>query len=229
MRRAERLFQILLLLGRGRVLTARRLAEALEVSPRTVYRDIQDLILSGVPIDGAAGVGYVLRRGFHVPPLMFTADELQALALGTRIVQSWADRELAAAAVNALAKIEAVLPPRLRPAIENLRLFAPDLSIPESLAQTLAALRKAVAEGRKVHFAYTRADGVSSQRTVWPLGLFYWGAKWTLASWCELRDDFRDFRVDRIADLQVLAERVAAEPGKTLQEYLRYVCATENP
>lgn len=227
MRRADRLFEILLLLGRGKVLTARRLAERLEISERTVYRDVQDLMACGVPIDGEAGVGYVLRQGYHVPPLMFTPAELHALALGTRIVQGWVDRELAQAAQHALAKIEAALPAGLKPEIANLRLFAPTPTIPALLERTFSDLRKAIADNRKVRFAYHRADGAGSHRTVRPLGLFYWGAKWTLGSWCELREDFRDFRVDRVEALETLPGCFTHESGKTLRDYLQHVCATE--
>lgn len=224
MRRADRLFQILLLLGRGKVTTAQRLATTLEISERTVYRDIQDLMACGVPIDGAAGVGYILRSGYQIPPLMFTAEELEALTLGTRVVQSWADKNLGQAADNALAKIEAALPPRLKKNAAEQRLFVPDFHVPPAVIEAMATVRGALNEQRKICFGYTRADGAPSERRVRPLGLFYWGGKWTLGAWCELRHDFRDFRLDRMHSVQSLAESFGPEPGKTLRDYFRHVC-----
>ncbi|MBI3546482.1 MAG: YafY family transcriptional regulator [Gammaproteobacteria bacterium] len=229
MRRADRLFQILLLLGHGKVTTAQRLATALEISERTVYRDIQDLMACGVPIDGEAGVGYILRSGYQIPPLMFTAEELEALTLGTRVVQSWADKSLGLAADNALAKIEAALPPRLKKNTVEQRLFVPDFHVPPAVTAAMATLRGALHAQRKVGFGYTRADGAPSARQVRPLGLFYWGGKWTLGAWCELRHDFRDFRLDRMHDVQSLVENFRPEPGKTLQDYLRRVCENTPP
>ncbi len=221
MRRADRLFQIVLYLRRRRVVTARDLARALEVSERTVYRDVQDLSACGLPIEGAAGVGYRLRRGFDLPPMMFDREELQALRLGARMVRSWADPDLSQAAANALRKIEAVLPPELEEAGEAL--YAPNLRpYPVHLVGTL---RRAVTEHRKARFDYTREDGGASLRTVWPLGLFYWGAVWTLIAWCELRDDHRNFRLDRIANPEILAETFALAPGQTLQDFLRKIGA----
>lgn len=223
MRRADRLFQIIQLLRRRRVATAARLAEELEVSERTIYRDIRDLTISGVPIDGEAGVGYVLRRGFDLPPLMFTDAEIESLVLGARIVGSWADAPLATAAQDVLAKVEAVVPERLKARMQASPLFAPGFHVPQQVVSDLAALRPAIDARWKVHFAYTREDGMHSVRTVRPLGLFFWGSIWSLTAWCELRRDFRNFRLDRVATLQVLKERFLDEPGKMLADYLRKV------
>lgn len=221
MRRADRLFQIVLHLRRRRVVTARDLASSLEVSERTIYRDVQDLSACGLPIESAAGVGYRLRRGFDLPPLMFDREELQALRLGARMVRSWADPGLSEAASNALRKIEAVLPPDLEDPGEAL--YAPSLrSYP---VQHVGLLRHAILEHRKASFDYTREDGAASARTVWPLGLFYWGSVWTLVAWCELRNDHRNFRLDRIADPEILDEPFALEPGQTLEDFLRKVRA----
>jgi len=223
MRRADRLFQIVLHLRRRRVATARDLAAALEVSERTIYRDVQDLSACGLPIEGAAGVGYRLRRGFDLPPLMFDREELQALRLGARMVRAWADPGLSEAAGNALRKIEAVLPPGLEDPGEAL--FAPNLRpYPVHL---VGLLRRAVTERRKARFGYSREDGGSSLRTVWPLGLSYWGAVWTLVAWCELRNDHRNFRLDRMEALEVLDETFVPEPGQTLEDFLRKVRGTE--
>ncbi|AUX45531.1 DeoR family transcriptional regulator [Sorangium cellulosum] len=222
MRRADRLFQIVQQLRRRRVTTAARLAEELEVSERTIYRDIRDLIASGVPIEGEAGVGYALPRGFDLPPLMFQDDEIEALVLGARMVASWSDPSLVRAAERALARIEAALPERLRPKVAESALFAPSFHVPEGATAHLAALRAAVSERRKLRFGYTRADGARSTRTVHPLGLFFWGTGWSLAAWCELRAEFRGFRLDRIHDLETLDARFEETPGQTLRDFFLY-------
>ena len=220
MRRADRLFQIVQILRARRVTTAARLAETLEVSERTIYRDVRDLVLSGVPIEGEAGVGYALPKSFDLPPLMFGKQEIEALVLGARLVKSWSDAELAEAADSALVKIEAVLPERLRTRLEEITLFAPNYrGEPRAFAANLPTLRSAILERRKIHFAYTRRDEERSERTVRPVGLFFWGYNWTLSAWCELRDDFRSFRVDRIRELALTDEPFTPEPGKTLEDF----------
>jgi predicted DNA-binding transcriptional regulator YafY len=221
MRRADRLFQIVLLLGRRRAVTARELAEALQVSERTIYRDIADLSLSGVPVAGEAGVGYLMRGGYQLPPLMFDADELAALALGSRMVQGWSDPELGRAAERALLKIEAVLPPALKQRMDEQALLVPDFHVPPQMIAPLGLLRRAIGEARKVAFAYTRADGEASQRSVWPLGLFFWGETWTLGAWCELRGEYRSFRLDRMLNLAALHTHF--QGGGLLEDYIRVV------
>jgi predicted DNA-binding transcriptional regulator YafY len=220
-RRADRLFRIVQRLRRRGVVTARALAEQLEVSERTIYRDVRDLILSGVPVQGEAGVGYALPAGFDVPPLMFTEEEIEALVLGARIVESWTDPALAEAARAALSKIDTVLPARLRDRIPDARLFAPAFHVRQALTENLGPLRTAIAGLRKVRFGYVDAAEARSERTVQPLGLFYWGAKWSLGAYCELRQGFRDFRIDRMADVVVLEERFAPVPGRTLADFFR--------
>lgn len=225
MRRADRLFEIIQYLRTRRtVTTARRLADELEVSERTVYRDIQDLTASGVPIEGEAGVGYVLRRGFDLPPLMFTREEIAALVAGARWVQSWTDPQLGRAAARALSKIEVVAPPALRARMPTTPLFMPDSANAARLAHTLAPIRDAIDTQCKLALRYTREDGTATERTVLPLGCFFWGPVWTLAAWCELRDDFRSFRLDRIDEIRVLTERFPAASGRGLADYLRHVC-----
>src|SRR3954468_7823126 len=175
-RRADRLFQIVQRLRRKRgVVKARELAEALEVSERTIYRDVADLIGSGVPIQGEAGVGYALPKGFDLPPLMFTEEEIEALVLGARIVQAWSDPELSRAAGDVLAKVEDVLPARLRERIPDATLFAPQFHVRGQLTAGLAPLRAAIRDRKKVGFGYEDKTKSASQRTVHPLGLFYWG------------------------------------------------------
>jgi predicted DNA-binding transcriptional regulator YafY len=221
MRRADRLFQIIQLLRRRRVLTAAQLAERLEVSERTIYRDIRDLILSGTPIDGEAGVGYSLRAGFDLPPLMFDEAEAEALLLGARIVASFADDELRRASRSALSKVEAVLPERQLATLARSKLFAPASALQRRASPVLRAVRKAVDQRQKLRLDYADEAGDRSDRVVRPLGAFFWGKIWTLTAWCELRDDFRNFRLDRIQGFEVLAEPFEDEPGRTLRDFLR--------
>jgi predicted DNA-binding transcriptional regulator YafY len=190
-----------------------------------VYRDIADLQARGVPIEGEAGVGYRLRAGFTLPPLMFTAAEAQALVAAVRMAQPRMDRAWAAEAEAALSKILSVLPAGSRAAAESLAVFAPDTGIDAATAAALQAMREAVLARRKLALDYRDEHGRASRRTVRPLGCFFWGSAWTLAAWCELRQDFRSFRIDRVAGQRVLDERFADEPGKTLADLLRRVGA----
>jgi predicted DNA-binding transcriptional regulator YafY len=221
MRRADRLFEIIQLMRRKGSVRARDLSEALEVSERTIYRDVQDLIASGVPIDGEAGVGYVLRAGFDLPPLMFKEAEIEALVLGARIVESWADAELASAASDVIAKVEAVIPERLRSYMANTALLAPEHHFMEPVTFDVAQLRHALRGQLKVRFHYRDVYSRPTARTVRPLSLAYFGPVWMLAAWCELRSDFRTFRLDRIGGFEVLPDRFRAEPGKTLHDFLK--------
>lgn len=222
MRRADRLFQIIQLLRLSRVVTARRLAAELEVSERTIYRDVQDLVLSGVPIDGEAGVGYMLR-GYDLPPLMFTRDEIEALVLGTKIVQTWADPKMAQAAKQALDKVEAVLPAGKEHFVREAALFVPHEVGPVEVSIDLTALRGAIRASRKVHFRYSDAEGSETERTVRPLGMAFYGPVWLLAAWCELRCDFRNFRPDRMDDMRVLDERFTPDAETSLEAFLAAV------
>ncbi len=220
-RRADRLFEIIQRLRRGRVVTARALAEELEVSERTVYRDIRDLIARRVPIEGAAGVGYSLRKGYDLPPLMFSPDELEALVFGARIVQTWSDSEMAKAADAALAKVEGVLPAHLRHLLGDQSLGAPATNRKAPLAFDLAHLRAALRDRRKVRFCYRDEKGDETKRTVRPLTLWFYGPVWLAGAWCELRNDFRFFRLERMREVEFLTRTFAAEPGKTREDLLR--------
>ena len=223
MRRADRLFEIIQFMRRKELVRARELGDALEVSERTIYRDIQDLIASGVPIEGEAGVGYVLKAGFDLPPLMFKEQEIEALVLGARIVEAVADAELAAAASDVIAKVQAVIPERLRVYMTNTALLAPPYRYMDTDRFDPPQLRQALRRQLKVHFQYRDSSGEETERTVWPLSLGYFGPVWLLAAWCELRQDFRSFRLDRIQAFRVEPDRFRAEPGKTLNDFLKRV------
>jgi len=220
MRRADRLFQIIQLLRRRRTTaTARTIAERLGVSERTIYRDVRDLVLAGTPIDGEAGVGYRIRPGYDLPPLMFDRDEIQALVLGARIVRQFGDPALARASESILHKVAAVLPGNLAPLLAETPLFVPPIGAARS-RDALALAREALVERRKLRISYANAGGEQTQRTVRPLGVFFWGRVWTLAAWCELRTDFRNFRLDRVSAPTLLDERFEDEAGKTLRDLL---------
>jgi predicted DNA-binding transcriptional regulator YafY len=220
-RRADRLFQIIQFIRGRRVTTAAELARALEVSERTVYRDVRDLILSGVPIEGEAGVGYMLRKGFDLPPLMFTREEVVALVLGMRVVTSWADSGLGRAAEAALSRIASALPDELQTRLLESRLFAPGFHVRPEVMERLGLLREATSSRRKTWLAYCDADEARSERTVRPLGLSFFGFTWMLTAWCEQRQDFRNFRLDRVEKLEVLEVEFADEAGKTWDDYVR--------
>jgi predicted DNA-binding transcriptional regulator YafY len=229
MRRADRLFHLVQLLRTRRFRTAAALATELEVSVRTVYRDVQDLQARGVPIEGEAGVGYRLLKGFELPPLTFREDELEALVLGARMVQAWGDSELASAARSLLTKVENVLPEPLREVLLRAALFAPAFPLQQQLHGDLKPLRHAISDRRKVRFGYARADGEASERTVRPLGLYFWGNRWSLAAYCELREDFRNFRPDRMQRLEVLTEGFDGSDGVDLDAFVRAMQSAQEP
>jgi predicted DNA-binding transcriptional regulator YafY len=223
MRRADRLFLIIhALRGRRTALQARSLAETLGVSLRTVYRDVADLQLSGVPIEGEAGVGYVLRKGADIPPLMFTAEELESLVVGTRFVRAFAGERLATGAQAALMKIEAVLPPELRERAARTRIYAPVWrdEVKLAFAARIDRLHAAIEAQHVLRLVYRDEAGQASTREVEPLCLAFWGGKWTLGSWCRLRSAFRNFRPDRIDRLDETGECFATGKGRDLDAYL---------
>ncbi|MBK7548244.1 MAG: YafY family transcriptional regulator [Rhodoferax sp.] len=225
MRRADRLFQIVQLIRGRRLTTAAHLAQRLEVSERTIYRDVADLQHQGVPIEGEAGVGYRLGSGFDLPPLMFTHDEARALVASVRMAQAWQDPALAQAAEVALGKIMSVLPPAARAAAQAMAVYAPPIGLEPAVQATLQTLREAVQARRKLQLDYSDVSGQPSRRVVRPLGCFYWGKVWTLAAWCESREAFRNFRLDRIAGVKILDSIFRDEAGKTLADFLRLMGA----
>lgn len=217
MRRADRLFQIVQLLRGRKLTTAQWLADRLEVSVRTVYRDIADLIGSGVPVEGEAGVGYMLRPSMDLPPLMFDRRELAAIDIGLRFAQAVSESDLSRAAVSAMAKVRAILP-EARRAEADARAFVP---VTRNLRQpNLSRLSEAIRAARKLQIRYDAPDASATERVIWPLALFYWGSSWTLVAWCELRNDFRSFRIDRISRMEPLADAIPKIKGRSLEDYM---------
>lgn len=226
MQRAERLLQLLnLLRNRRTVLTARQISEQLLVSERTIYRDIQSLSLSGVPIEGAAGVGYRLQRHYQLPPLMFDQGEVEALLLGARMVRGWSDAQMAKAANSAITKILAVLPDHLRHSDESLPLLVPSFDDNQVYTAHSQAIREAIRQRQVVRIDYARADDQFSSRLVEPLGLIFWGKVWTLVAWCQTRGSYRVFRLDRIQQLNPTGITFEIRSDKSLQHYLDLMAA----
>ncbi|MDG2681756.1 YafY family protein, partial [Vibrio parahaemolyticus] len=190
------------------------------VSERTIYRDIQSLLSSGVPIQGEAGVGYLLQAGSHLPPLMFSEKEMMALELGMRMVRAWSDAELAEASHSASAKILSVLPDKLKQQVEDCPLIVPDYHTQSETAKRGQLLRHAIDHQFKVSLDYQDESGQVTERKIQPLGQFFWGKVWTLVAWCELRDDYRQFRLDRIQALRMHDEEFQSAETKSLKHYI---------
>lgn len=226
MRRADRLFQLLQLIRGRRLSTAAWLAQRMAVSVRTVYRDVAALQAQGVPIEGEAGVGYRVARDYSLPPLMFTAEQAQALVASVRIARNRLDPALAAQAEEALSKILSVLPLDSRTAADSLALHAASQPHEAIHLDRLGQLRRAIESRRRVCINYADVDGRASSRTLRPLACLYWDAVWTLSAWCELRADFRQFRIDRIQALTISDTPFQDEPGKTLADLLRQLPQT---
>jgi predicted DNA-binding transcriptional regulator YafY len=208
MNRTERLFALMDALRRHRrPVTAGSLADELAVSVRTVYRDVQVLIGLGAPIDGEAGLGYLLRPGFFLPPLMFNEDELEALVLGAQWVARRSDAALTQAASNALAKIAAASPKDLRDAMANTGLWvAPMAREPEPVAD-VKLVREAIRREHKLRIAYVAETGAATERAIWPIALAFFERRQVVAAWCELRNAIRNFRTDRITAMEATGER----------------------
>ncbi len=203
----------------GKLCRGRDIAEKLEVSLRTIYRDIDTLIASGVPIEGERGVGYILREPIFLPPLTLTRNELAALQLGMGIVQQAADGDLREAAKRLLIKVDAVVPSDRRGCnhLHDISIYVPGANLEPGC---LAALRRAVIERKLVEIDYMSLGDEASTRRIRPLQCEYWGTAWTCTAWCELRNDFRVFRIDRIVRFRECAEVFAYERGKTYNDYL---------
>ena len=220
MRRADRLFDILQILRVAKApMTAAAIAERLEVAARTVYRDVATLQARRIPIEGARGIGYVLRRGFDLPPLMFTDDEVDAITVGARLVRRLRDPGLRRAADSVLAKVTTVLPAALRGGITMAPFLVSDGSAAEPKGIELSELRRAIRETRKLRIVYSDAQGQQTDRTVWPIAMVYYVDVTLLGAWCELRNDFRHFRVERIVTSEISAELFPTDGGKLLKRW----------
>lgn len=218
MRRAERLFRLVQEMRSRGVSRAEDLAAYFEISVRTVYRDIAHLQASGLPIDGEAGVGYILRPGFDLPAMTFTFEQLDALAIGLSFVEVAGDRSLAQAAQEVRAKLQAALPEPEQRKLENAPLFA---SRREGQATPmLKTVRRAIREAEVLQLQYGDSEGSQTERRVRPLGIWAFTDGWLFVGWCELRNDFRAFRLDRISAMNLTGEHFTEEPGKSLTSYL---------
>ena len=221
MRKAERLFQIISLLrGRRKVLTAESIAEDLGVSVRTIYRDIQALSLSGVPIEGEAGVGYRLGHSFEIPPIMFSEQEMTALVLALKMVKGHSDEVLSIGANTALKKIVSVVPEKAKNVIDLLPYYVPKFQDYRKETQWHTQLREASMDKKKVSVHYEDGKGETSERTLLPLGLMYWGSTWTLLAHCELRSDYRNFRLDRFLEITILQDNFETSDTMCVEHYL---------
>ncbi|AAV95930.1 YafY family transcriptional regulator [Ruegeria pomeroyi] len=219
MRRTDRLFDIIQILRDGKLHRARDIAARLEVSVRTIYRDMDTLVASGVPVEGERGVGYMVREQITLPPLNLTPEELEALNLGMAIVAEAADPELKAAAQRLAEKIDAVLPTQTIAEADAWKFAVyPFADAARGLAH-MAPIRAAIKARQKLRLVYRRIDGELTERTIRPLHMEYWGRVWTVTAWCELRAGFRVFRIDLIETLTPLPELFRDEPGKTLADY----------
>jgi predicted DNA-binding transcriptional regulator YafY len=223
MRRADRLFQIVQHLRARRLTTAAQLADLLAVSERTIYRDIRDLSLSGIPVMGEAGVGYCLDRSFELTALMFTPDEVEAVVVGLRMAQAFAGQRLSDASVTALDKVILALPKQRRAEIERPQIYAPPVHAHHEIDPLRETLAAAINDHAVLHLTYADDGRKRTEREVQPLALHFWGSVWTLAAWCRLRKDFRNFRLDRVSGCARTGGSFTDEPGKTLADFLRAV------
>lgn len=222
-RRADRLFQIVQILRGRRLTTAGLLAERLGVSERTIYRDIRDLSLSGVPVEGEAGSGYRLLAGYDLPPLMLTTAESEALMVAIRLLHTWGGSSLSQVLESAQEKILAILPAVSRRKAEQSRLFAPDIGIQGYRKDQFDLVHRAVSAHQVLALHYRDERGKLSQREVLPLGLFFWGDHWLLVSWCELRADYRCFRLERCLEITAIARYFTEQADRSLSDFLRKV------
>ena len=220
MRRSDRLFDIIQKLRTARKpVTAATLAQSLEVTTRTVYRDIATLQARRVPIDGEAGVGYVLRKGFDLPPLMFTVEEIEAIAVGARMVQRLRDPNLQEAANSVLSMVTVALPEAVRAHLTGAPIFVSQGDAVEARGVDLAELRGAIRDSRKLHIGYSDERGRRTNRTIWPIAMAYYVDVTLVGAWCELRADYRNFRVERIAASRVLNEHFDQDNGRLFREW----------
>jgi predicted DNA-binding transcriptional regulator YafY len=203
-----------------RAVTAQRIAEDFDICQRTVYRDIHDLMNSGVPIYGEAGVGYVIDKKYHLPPVMFDPDELEAIALGIAMVRNWTDEAFAEKANSAYEKIQAALPETLLNDLQQLATYSMPSSAKIPWEVSFSEVRECIRQKQKIKFTYSDEKKKTTTRKVRPLSLIYFGPVWLLVAWCEKRKDFRNFRLDRMKELTKTGQYFRDEKGKTLQDYI---------
>jgi predicted DNA-binding transcriptional regulator YafY len=218
MRRADRLFDVIQILRTAKgPITAATIAQRMEITTRTVYRDIASLQASHVPIEGAAGIGYILRRGYDLPPLMFSTEEADAIAVGMRLLHRLRDPDLALAAERVLAKIAVILPDRIRFSVKDAPFYISEGSnrVPDHI--NLSDIRSAIRDRNQLRLSYQDGVGSTSDRTIWPIALVYYVDVTVLAAWCALREDYRHFRVDRMQSLTVLDDPIPTDPRVLLE------------
>jgi predicted DNA-binding transcriptional regulator YafY len=220
LRRTDRLFELIQILRDGRLHRAADMAERLEVSVRTIYRDMDTLVASGIPVEGERGVGYMMTAPVTLPPLNLTMAELEALHLGMAVVAEAADDDLRKAARSLSAKIDAVLPEDRAAPPQGWGFAVYPFADAAAGFAHMPPIRAAIRSRQKLRLSYRALDDTPSRRTVRPLQLEYWGRVWTLTAWCEARGDFRVFRVDRIEAIEILPELFVDEPGRTLADYM---------
>ncbi len=226
--RGDRLFDLIQLLRTASgPLTAAAIAAELEVTPRTIYRDVATLQARRVPIEGAAGIGYVLRPGFDLPPLMFSMEEAEAIAVGARLVRRTGDPGLQAAAESVLAKIKDVVPDTLRAHLAAPPFFVSAAGAESPTSADLPAIRAAIREARKLRIAYADGRGGTTHRTIWPLAVAYYVQATLVYGWCELRRDYRHFRADRITAFELLEERYPPASRAIMPDWL--AARTQSP
>ena len=222
MRKAERLNEIVHHLRRmHQAVTADTLAALFEVSPRTIYRDIQDLMDSGIPITGEAGVGYVIDKQYHLPPIMFDADEIEAIALGIGMVSNWTDAAFARKAKSAYEKIQATLTAPMIHELTQISTFSAPSRYKIPWKVNFTEVRECIRRKQFVTFSYLDLSDQVTERTIRPLALISFSPIWLLAGWCEMRQNFRNFRLDRISDFSVSPQRFRDEKGKALSAYFQ--------
>jgi predicted DNA-binding transcriptional regulator YafY len=228
MRRTDRLFDLVTALRDGRLHRAQDLAERLEVSVRTIYRDMETLQASGIPVEGERGVGYMLTAPVTLPPLNLTLLELEALELGMAVVAEAADPELQKAARSLAAKIDAVIPDDRAPPRAGWGFAVHPFADAARGFRHMPSLRAAIRARQKLDLAYRNAEGTPTSRIIRPLQMEYWGRVWTLSAWDETRGDFRTFRIDRIEQVTARPELFVDEPGKSLADYLDRLTNTKS-
>lgn len=221
MRRADRLIKLVHYLRRmRRAVTAQRIADDFGICRRTVYRDIQDLMNSGVPIYGEAGVGYIIDKKYYLPPVMFDPDELEAIGLGIAMVRNWTDTQFAEKANSAYEKIQAALPANLLTELQQLATYSMPSASKIPWKVSFSQIRECIRSKRKIVFSYIDLKEQTTNRKVRPLSLVFFGPVWVLVAWCELRKAFRTFRLDRMKDLKETGELFRDEKNTTLEAYI---------